>query len=395
MTLTTEMIRAGQDAAPQLSAVEIAAAWRAMCAAAPVAAQAQPPHPTVTFEMARKAEQVLVRGKGPNYRKIVADAIEAALDVAQKDGQFAVQQPVSGAEGLPVPYPNPAEVTPAMRAGFERLFHEARTRRHGTLARNESGAYRDLWVAADWLFYQRAWADALAAQPQPSGNAVSDDAMERALSELVDKIVPGLDTGDLVADAATASKSLDRGQPSGNASVLPKRHTAGSMIELKAAIYAHHGWTRKPGESQSARISTIYTVDADNKAGKFIATPKAQPSGNAGELPDERASFEWWASDVGTWLAAVERSGNGYKLAQTDSAWRVWQARAALAQQASGGRDWEDARQKAIAAMELALSTHGVWLTSYPPKDAWEFHRVAETLRDAIKAARAAAKAQP
>ncbi|AZV94459.1 hypothetical protein NJI34_20985 [Pseudomonas sp. S 311-6] len=42
MTLTTEMIRAGQDTAPQLSAVEIAAVWRAMCAVAPVAAQAQP-----------------------------------------------------------------------------------------------------------------------------------------------------------------------------------------------------------------------------------------------------------------------------------------------------------------------------------------------------------------
>lgn len=36
----------------------------------------------------------------------------------------------------------------------------------------------------------------------------ADDAMERALSELVDKIVPGLDTGDLVADAATASAAL-------------------------------------------------------------------------------------------------------------------------------------------------------------------------------------------
>ncbi|CAM4133532.1 hypothetical protein [Kerstersia similis] len=41
MTLTTEMIRAGQAAAPQLSAVEIATVWRAICAAAPVAA-----HPT-------------------------------------------------------------------------------------------------------------------------------------------------------------------------------------------------------------------------------------------------------------------------------------------------------------------------------------------------------------
>ncbi|WP_459694557.1 hypothetical protein, partial [Achromobacter xylosoxidans] len=65
----------------------------------------------------------------------------------------------------PVPYPKREDVTPEMRASFERLFSEARKHNHGTLARNEQGAYRDLRVDADWVFYQRAWADALASAP--------------------------------------------------------------------------------------------------------------------------------------------------------------------------------------------------------------------------------------
>lgn len=47
---------------------------------------------------------------------------------------------------------------------------------------------------------------------------------------------------------------------------------------------------------------------------------------------DERAKFEYWASDEGIYPKAVERSGNCYKLAQTQSYWMAWQARAALAQ---------------------------------------------------------------
>lgn len=46
---------------------------------------------------------------------------------------------------------------------------------------------------------------------------------------------------------------------------------------------------------------------------------------------DERAKFEYWASDEGIYPKAVERYGNCYKLAQTQSYWMAWQARAALA----------------------------------------------------------------
>jgi hypothetical protein len=45
----------------------------------------------------------------------------------------------------------------------------------------------------------------------------------------------------------------------------------------------------------------------------------------------ERAAFEAWFSDGGQSPKAVQRSGDGYLLAQAQSAWGVWQARAALA----------------------------------------------------------------
>lgn len=64
--------------------------------ATPVAAQAQP-RPTVTAGMVMQAEAVLNRAGG-SFHLQVKDAIEAALDVAQKEGQFnaKAQQPVSG-----------------------------------------------------------------------------------------------------------------------------------------------------------------------------------------------------------------------------------------------------------------------------------------------------------
>ena len=54
---------------------------------------------------------------------------------------------------------------------------------------------------------------------------------------------------------------------------------------------------------------------------------------------NERTAFEAWASDHGSWPQAIERNGDGYKLAQTHSAWRVWQARAACEADALSFRD--------------------------------------------------------
>lgn len=39
-----------------------------------------------------------------------------------------------------------------------------------------------------------------------------------------------------------------------------------------------------------------------------------------------RAEFEFWASNEGRFPHAVERSGDGYSLAQTQASWWVWQA---------------------------------------------------------------------
>jgi len=50
----------------------------------------------------------------------------------------------------------------------------------------------------------------------------------------------------------------------------------------------------------------------------------------AGELPDERAAFEQWASDNGEFPRAVARSGDVYHLMATQTYWLAWQARAAL-----------------------------------------------------------------
>ncbi|NWF45426.1 hypothetical protein F3K02_09220 [Hydrogenophaga sp. D2P1] len=44
----------------------------------------------------------------------------------------------------------------------------------------------------------------------------------------------------------------------------------------------------------------------------------------------EREEFEAWYGDQGKWPAAVERIGDGYKLAAAQSAWVTWQARAAI-----------------------------------------------------------------
>ena len=40
-----------------------------------------------------------------------------------------------------------------------------------------------------------------------------------------------------------------------------------------------------------------------------------------------------------------------------------------------------------LEALKLALSSHGVMLTSYPPQDAWKFYGVEEKARAAIKMA--------
>ncbi len=47
---------------------------------------------------------------------------------------------------------------------------------------------------------------------------------------------------------------------------------------------------------------------------------------SATELVQARAEFEHWFSDEGQWPQAVQRSGEGYSLAQAQSSWSAWQA---------------------------------------------------------------------
>lgn len=66
-----------------------------------------------------------------------------------------------------VPYPDKADVTPEMERQFERLFAEMK----GTpkLSKAEDGTYYDLRTQSDWVFYRRAWADAVASKEVREG----------------------------------------------------------------------------------------------------------------------------------------------------------------------------------------------------------------------------------
>lgn len=44
-----------------------------------------------------------------------------------------------------------------------------------------------------------------------------------------------------------------------------------------------------------------------------------------------RTSFEWWMSDEGRFPRAIERRGDGYLLAQSQTCWDAWAASARLA----------------------------------------------------------------
>ncbi|MFL3978532.1 hypothetical protein [Pseudomonas aeruginosa] len=89
--------------------------------------------------------------------------------------------------------------------------------------------------------------------------------------------------------------------------------TGDHSSECLAEAAAGQGWELKPGDL-CGRDCPIHKISVEQAGG------------------DERAKFEYWASDEGIYPKAVERSGNCYKLAQTQSYWMAWQARAALAQ---------------------------------------------------------------
>lgn len=98
------------------------------------------------------------------------------------------------------------------------------------------------------------------------------------------------------------------------------------------------------------------------------------PAHPAEAVPED--GFElWWADHMP-------------KSTQTE-AWSAW---VALHQSTHPTQQGMDALNQAIEAMQLALSSHGVQLLSYPPQDAWSSRRVDEKLRTAISALAAQAK---
>ncbi|MCA7985203.1 hypothetical protein [Burkholderia vietnamiensis] len=80
-----------------------------------------------------------------------------------------------------------------------------------------------------WEGYMRAFAPS--APLEGTGNGA---AFERALSELVDKIAPGIDSGDLLSDARIASEKLDRALPA------VSRGTRDALMAVAARYRGNH-----------------------------------------------------------------------------------------------------------------------------------------------------------
>jgi len=74
---------------------------------------------------------------------------------------------------------------------------------------------------------------------------------------------------------------------------------------------------------------------------------------------DERAAFDQWMSDEGKTPKAIERNGDGYRLAQAAFAWWVWQA----AWKVNGNRSstippgWQLVPEEPTADMAIAYNT--------------------------------------
>lgn len=93
-------------------------------------------------------------------------------------------------------------------------------------------------------------------------------------------------------------------------------------------------------------------------------------------LEPERAAFEAWFSDQGRYPEAIERSGNGYKLMGTHSAWFAWKACWPLARAAERERCGQ-----AYGSREVAMTA--------------ELGRLRAELADALHAMRAYARENP
>ncbi|HIE1839341.1 TPA: hypothetical protein ACXJW0_002018 [Pseudomonas aeruginosa] len=138
--------------------------------------------------------------------------------------------------------------------------------------------------------------------------------------------------------------------------------TGDHSSECLAEAAASQGWELKPG-------------DLCGRDCPMRPAPAEQAGG------DERAAFEYWASDEGLYPKAVERAGNCYKLAQTQSYWMAWQARAALARVADIEKQCRDDVARALGLRP-----------SHERGFAWSY--LLASIKSCVKASEDAAQAQ-
>ncbi|CAJ0804981.1 hypothetical protein LMG18090_04714 [Ralstonia mannitolilytica] len=122
--------------------------------------------------------------------------------------------------------------------------------------------------------------------------------------------------------------------------------------------------------------SLIGKIDALNAKATMAAQQQAEPGA------DERKAFEHWASDGGDFPAAVERAVHGgYKLAQTQSYWVAWQARAAQSGQRAGVAE--------LSSKKIEAGWHATFSTNNPfcPCDLKSFTKAVRWAERAIAAA--------
>ncbi len=94
--------------------------------------------------------------------------------------------------------------------------------------------------------------------------------------------------------------------------------------EQFAALQAE--WDALPLRAESTKADYSAMADLAYRALDVLDAYAQARAGGA--VADVRGSFERWMSDDGLFPPAIERSGEGYRLAQAQSSWEAWQGAA-------------------------------------------------------------------
>jgi hypothetical protein len=143
-----------------------------------------------------------------------------------------------------------------------------------------------------------------AAAPTPVADS---GAMESALAELIDKIMPGLDSGNILADARTASDAITRSEP---------------VAWLVNGLNSHNGpsssaWIRKDNADAAAALLFRESVTPLYRYPR-IALAAAKPvSVDAGAMRERDSVIEGYRRERDEALADAERYKRLYQSART------------------------------------------------------------------------------